>query len=101
MLFFQNTAVVGGLLGENVQLNLKVWRFTLLCNANSRLVRTLTFDGCIPRRAESRFMPLKTQRLFKKDQFLQSWGELAEPPGAADFCGSAECFDGLVVDERG
>lgn len=48
MLFFQNTAAVGGLLGENVQLNLKVWRFTLLCNANGRLARTLTFDGCIP-----------------------------------------------------
>lgn len=25
----------------------------------------------------------------------------AEPPGAADLCGSAGCFDGSVVDERG
>lgn len=45
-------------------------------------------------------MPLETQGMFKKDPFLLSWGELAAPPGAADFCGSAGCFDGLVVDER-
>lgn len=42
------------------------------------LVRTLTFDGCISWRAESRCMPVKTQGMFKKnrDPSLQSWGEL-------------------------
>lgn len=47
MLFFQNTAVVGGLLGENVHLNLKVLVYLAVQCKQQTLVRTLAFDGCI------------------------------------------------------
>lgn len=51
-------------------------------------------------------MPLKTQGMFKKKKkkgilLYRVGGEPAEPPGAADLCGPAGCFDGSVGDERG
>lgn len=104
VLFFQNTAVVGGLLGENVQLNLKVWRSTSLCNANSRRLwgRWRLMDVFRDVRSRDACLWRHRECLKKIGIRLYRVGvSFAEPPGAADLCGSAGCFDGSVVDERG
>lgn len=83
MLFFQNTAVVGGLLGENVQLNLKVWRFPSLCNANNRRLEGHWRLMDAFRDARSRDARLRKHReCLKRIHFYRvgvSWLSLREP----------------------